>query len=322
MKINHATLVFCDKTLGTSLGLLTDLYALLHYFAEQSGQSFTYDTVAVAEKTVTTSGHVSVSFDKTIDDIIQTDLVMLPAFWGDPSQVLEKNASLMPWLVKQHEQGALLVAHSTSAFFLAQARLLDNRSATTHWFYFDKFEELFPQVNLRRQRFITANDRLYCSSGLSAAMDLGIYLIEQLWGADIAGRINQSFLVDLKRNYKPEFINIEGHKFHDDELVLSIQSWLELNFSAAIDLVGLAQRFNTSVSSLKRRFKSATGETPTKYVQNLRVDRAKELLKFGSLTVAQISYDVGYEDVSYFGGLFKRSVGETPVQYRKKFRRL
>ena len=318
--IKHATLVFCDQTLGTSLGLSTDLYALLHFFAKQTDKAFSYDNVAVTGNTITTSGKLTVSFEKSIEDIDETDLVMLPAFWGDPLQVLRENETLMPWLIRQHQQGALLVAHSTSAFFLAKTGLLNNRSATTHRHYFDQFEKMFPTVQLCRQRFITASDRLYCSSGISSAMDLGVYLVEQLWGADIANQINQNFLIDLKRNYKPEFINVEGHKFHDDELILSIQSWLELNYTKNTDLNEISRRFNTSVSSLKRRFKQATGETPNKYIQNLRIERAKELLKFGELSINLIAYEVGYEDVSYFGSLFKRLVGNTPNAYRKDFR--
>ena len=318
--IKHATLVFCNQTLGTSLGLSTDLYALLHFFAKQTGNGFSYDNVSVVGNTITTSGKLRVSFEKTIQDVEETDLVMLPAFWGDPSQILKENEDLIPWLIQQHKRGALLIAHSTSAFFLAKTGLLDNRSATTHWHYFDQFEKMFPSVQLCRQRFITASDRLYCSSGLSSAMDLGVYLVEQLWGADIANQLNQNFLIDLKRNYKPEFINVEGHKFHDDELILSIQAWLELNYTKNTDLEKIAHRFNTSVSSLKRRFKIATGETPNKYIQNLRIERAKELLKFSDLSISHVAYEVGYEDVSYFGSLFKRLVGNTPNLYRKSFR--
>ncbi|OUR90495.1 hypothetical protein A9Q81_18545 [Gammaproteobacteria bacterium 42_54_T18] len=318
--IKHATLVFCDQTLGTSLGLSTDLYALLHFFAKKTDKEFCYDNVAVTGNSITTSGRLSVSFEKSIEDIDKTDLVMLPAFWGDPLQVLKENEALIPWLIQQYQHGALLVAHSTSAFFLAQTGLLNNRSATTHWHYFEQFEKMFPAVQLCRQRFITASDRLYCSSGLSSAMDLGVYLVEQLWGVDIANQINQNFLIDLKRNYKPEFINVEGHKFHDDELILSIQSWLELNYSKNTGLDEISLRFNTSVSSLKRRFKQATGETPNKYIQNLRIERAKELLKFDDLSINLIAYEVGYEDVSYFGSLFKRLVGSTPNLYRKSFR--
>jgi len=320
VSIKHATLVFCDQTLGTSLGLSTDLYALLQVFAQQSGQGFSYDNVAVTGNTITTSGNISVTFEKTIQDTEKTDLVMLPAFWGDAAQILQHNHTLIPWLRQQHQQGALLVAHSTSAFFLAQTGLLKNRSATTHWLYFDQFESMFPDVQLCRQRFITASDRLYCSSGLSSAMDLGIYLVEQLWGSEIANLLNLNFLIDLKRNYKPEFINTEGHKFHDDDLILSIQNWLELNYTKNTNLEDIAHRFNTSISSLKRRFKLATGETPNRYIQNLRIERAKELLKFSDLTITTIAYDVGYEDVSYFGSLFKRLTGNTPNVYRKNFK--
>lgn len=317
MKVNHASLVVCNQILGTGLGITSDLYALLQILIQARGGQLDYDIVSTHGQNIQTAGAIEVSINQSIEQIESTDLVMLPAFWGSVSEVLAKEASLIPWLVEQYDAGALLVAHGTSVFFLAEAGLLDYKSATTHWAYFNEFEKRYPKVNLLKKRFITANDRLYCSGGISSAMDLGVHLVEKLWGEEIAKELDKNFLSDFKRGYHSQFIDFDGQKFHQDEAILEIQQWMELNYSKLVDLENVAQRFGLSLRSLKRRFKSATGEPPLQYMQRLRLERAKELLKHSSKPISQISFEIGYEDLSYFSQLFKRQVGVTPGAYRK-----
>ena len=71
--------------------------------------------------------------------------------------------------------------------------------------------------------------------------------------------------------------------------------------------------------TLKRRFKAATGSTLIEYLQNLRVEAAKQLLESRQLPVDEISVEVSYEDPSFFRRLFKRRTGLTPSQYRRMF---
>jgi transcriptional regulator GlxA family with amidase domain len=78
-------------------------------------------------------------------------------------------------------------------------------------------------------------------------------------------------------------------------------------------LSGLSER------SFKRRFAKATGMTPIEYVQTLRLEEAKQILETTDLAVEAVANEVGYEDPSYFGRLFRRTVGLTPAQYRKRF---
>jgi transcriptional regulator GlxA family with amidase domain len=71
--------------------------------------------------------------------------------------------------------------------------------------------------------------------------------------------------------------------------------------------------------TLKRRFKTATGLTLIDYLQNLRIEKAKELLESSAIAVDDISASVGYEDASFFRRLFKRRSGLSPARYRRMF---
>ena len=71
-----------------------------------------------------------------------------------------------------------------------------------------------------------------------------------------------------------------------------------------------------------RRFKAATGRLPNAYIQTLRVSAAKELLEQGATSIQAVCSQVGYEDIAFFRGLFKRHTGMTPGEYRASFAQL
>ena len=315
--VSHVTLVACNGVLGTSLGITTDLYALLSNFMKFNGKDFTIELVSVNGEPILTQGDLTVQIHKGIDDIEETQLVMIPPFWGDIEATLKQQNNFIPWLQKQYKNGAILVAHATAVFFLAEAGLLNGKRSTTHWMYINKLEKNYPKINVCRQQHITAEDNIYCSAGLSSAMDLGLHLIEHLWGKKLAKILEDNFVADFRRGYESPLIDFDGEKHHGDKIVLKIQQWMELNFTKSTDLETLSKRFEISLRSLKRRFKIATGETPLGYQQRLRIEKAKILLKADALAISQVSHAVGYEDISYFGSLFKRTTGLTPNQFRK-----
>ena len=232
------------------------------------------------------------------------------------TEIIKKEYQLIPWLQEQYNNGAILVAHATAVFFLAEAGLLDGKKATTHWVYINKLAKMYPKINVCHDRHITAEDNIYCSAGLSSAMDLGMHLVEHIWGEEATKVLEQNFVADFQRGYESPFIGFDSDKSHGDKVILNIQQWMEINFDKNTELESLANRFGVSLRTLKRRFKNATGETPLGYMQRLRMEKAKELLKKSAFAISQISHEVGYEDVSYFGNLFKRTTGQTPKQYR------
>ena len=77
--------------------------------------------------------------------------------------------------------------------------------------------------------------------------------------------------------------------------------------------------FLMSRRSLERHFKQATGITPLSYLQKLRVEHAKRLLEEGTQTFNEITYHVGYENISFFRKIFVRLTGLRPKEYQQKF---
>jgi transcriptional regulator GlxA family with amidase domain len=245
---------------------------------------------------------------------------MLPTIGGDIQKVLEQTRGLLPHLIRLHKNGCDLVSNCTGAFLLANAGLLDNRTATTHWGYADQFQSQFPKVNLQTQQLITEDKGIFCAGGGMAWFDLVLRLIERYCDHQTAVDTAKAHVVDFARGQQAAYAPLQRRKFHHDQDILTLQDWLESHYSQPISINDMAESINMSSRSLIRRFKRATHQTPQQYLQTLRIDHAKRLLISSDLSIIEVVQNVGYEDISSFTRLFKRITGFSPGHYRKSFR--
>ncbi len=93
---------------------------------------------------------------------------------------------------------------------------------------------------------------------------------------------------------------------------------MEKNFSEEISVDSLANRAGMASSSFRRVFKQTTGLNPTNFLINLRVERAAEMLLKKNIKVTDVCFNSGFWNSSYFTRKFKKIMGMTPVEYRKK----
>lgn len=321
--LRHVTLYACDQAMGLSLGLTQDVWAFAAMLQEKViGIPMQVQLVTVDGGPISSFGGMEVKADAAIDDVEETDLVVLHAIWGDPTPILAKQQSLYPKLRKWHEQGLPILAATTGSFLLAEAGLLDGRMCTTHWHKHEELQVLYPNIQVHKERFITSSGGLYCSAGMNAGLEVMIHVLAQYSSPQVAKTVEDAFLVDFRRGYSSDSIsqsiNMHHQSFHQDDEILAVQQWMELHFSESLTVVQVAEKANMSLRTFKRRFKGATGVTPLHYLQQLRVQQGKDLLKHSNLSVAQIAWNVGYEDAGHFGRLFKRECGSTPAQWRKE----
>jgi len=254
----------------------------------------------------------------SIETIDQTDLIVI-ASATYIRQILQKNPELVPWLLGQYNRGAHLASICTGVFLLAETGLLDGKSATLHWGFARMFRKKYPRVTLKQDQMFIDQGRLYCSAGVNAGMDLSLYLVEKFCGRQAAVESAKTMVLDLGREVQTPYGCFLFSKDHGDSSVIKAQEWIEQNQTQSIDYEKLAMKFRMSRRSLERRFKQATGVTPLVYLQQLRVEIAKRLLEEGNLTFNDITYEVGYEDISFFRKVFVRLTGLRPKEYQKRF---
>ncbi len=271
-------------------------------------------------KAVTTSTGIKLQPDCAIADIEHSDLTYLPALWRSPIRSLTANMAISPWLNKQHVQGGIIAGVGTGCCFMAESGLLDFRVATTHWYFFEQFSKRYPKVYLERNHFITAQDNLYCAASVNSLADLTVFFIQELFGGYYARQVERHFFHEVRKAYNITRTKDHEPLAHPDEEIARAQSWLQHNFDQEILIKKLAQDLKMSLRNFNRRFKKATNETPIKYLHNIRMKAAGDLLKTSNLTIAEIAERSGYQDIPHFTSLFKKHFGTTPSQYRTTVR--
>ncbi len=263
---------------------------------------------------------VAITPQANFDDTREFDVVYLPALWRNPRRVVRNNAAMYPWLAAQFERGAMLAAVGTGCCFLAEAGLLDGKSATTHWHYLERFAHDYPQVSLKRDYFITQAGSIFCAASVNALADVTVHLIELFYGRAIASHVERNFSHEIRRPYE-KYRYLEGDDLqHSDELIIEIQLWMQRHLNQVITMPDVAAKFGLSARSLGRRFHAATGQSPLAYVQTQRMRTAKELLESTNLTIGEVAFRVGYQDQGHFSRLFARAMAVNPADYRKTVR--
>jgi transcriptional regulator GlxA family with amidase domain len=244
-----------------------------------------------------------------------------PAIFGVQRMrtALAEQQRLTDWLRAVHAAGGTLVSCCTGSFQLAAAGLLDGRLATTHWRAEETFRALFPQVELRIDSLLQAEDRIITGGGAQSFSTAIIWLIRQYLGDAVATGTARLMLSEGQVNGQSAFRQWLPQREHGDEAIARAQAWLDAHYTEAFDLEEFAARFTLSSRTLMRRFKLATGMAPLQYQQRLRVEAAKAQLEGSQLQVNQIVWQTGYEDVSSFQRLFKRETGLTMLEYRQRF---
>ena len=257
-----------------------------------------------------------------INDIQECDLLLIPTIGDSINKVLKRNSELLPHLIRLADTNADIASNCSGAFFLAEAGLLDNKIATTHWGYANKFKADYPLVDLQENQFVTQSGNIFCAAGGSAFYDLALLLIERYCGREMSTQVAKTQIIDSKRGSQNSYTNVTLHKPHSDVLVKQVQEFIENNFEQSIQVSDLATMVNVTSRTLNRRFQSCIAMRPIEYIQAVRIEQAKRLLESGKVSIKSLAYQVGYNDISSFTRLFKRATELTPKEYQDKFSRL
>lgn len=320
------TFLLCEQMLATSVALPMEQFHAAEAMQisasrrSQAMEPLQFRLASVDGNPVTIHTGLVLQPHCSIADIDRSSITYLPALWRNPKTVLRHNQAVLPWLVKQKQEGGVIAGVGTGCCFMAEAGLLDFRPATTHWYYFDKFAASYPRVLLKRNHFITRSENLYCTASVNSLADLTVFFIQEIFGQQIARHVERHFFHEVRKAY-PHIQNENGEfQFHSDEDVARAQSWIQHNAHRNIQVKDVADSLGMSLRTLNRRFKLATNLTPIQYMQNVRMRNAGELLHSSNLTIGEIAYRSGYQDQAHFSDLFKRYFGTTPTQYRTTVR--
>lgn len=322
MPFHIVCLVTPQSALSTVSGI-TDTFAIANLFARQMGRPdpFTCTVVTPDGAPITASGGVRLIPHAAMHTVPMADLLILPAFVGDLRPRLREIEEVTRWIQDWYQAGGTIAAVCTGAFLLAETGLLDQKKATTNWLYARLFRKRYPHVLLDEDAMFIQDDRLYTSGASTAWLHLTMQIIEEVAGPEVSRHTGSVLLLDPNRDSQAPYRIPLPDKHHGDGAILRVQEWLDRHLGDPVIVEEMAQEAGLSERQFIRRFKAATGTTPIRYLQEIRIAKARTLLETTSESIAEITWSVGYEDVNSFRKLFRKHTGLSPNAYREKFRR-
>lgn len=297
------------------------MFSMVNDFLVESGKEKLFDIslAAHSKEMKLDDGIFSIKIDAVLEEVKETDLVIIPPMSGDMEEGISLNKASIPWISQQYKKGAEIASLCVGAFLLAETGLLKGKECSTHWQTAFDFRRLFPDVNLVDEKIITDFNGLYTSGGSNSYWNLLVYLVEKYADRETAIRASKYFEVDLDRNSQSPFMIFEGCKSHEDSQVHLAQDFIENNYQEKISIEQLAQLSTLSRRTFQRRFKKCTHFVVVDYLQKVRVEAAKKLLETNRLSVNEVMVEVGYNDPKAFRDVFKKVSGMSPLMYKNRY---
>lgn len=303
---------------ATCIHGVTDLFTYADYFArQQAAVSRTFVRITHWRPALG-DGRLECTFDSRPGPYATPTLVVVPASHLAPIARGHSPESTA-WLTSRHAEGAIIAAVCGGVFVLADSGLLAGRRATTHWMFADELGRRFPELTIEADRLVIDDGDIVTAGGVLAWADMGLSLVERLLGTAVMRATARFMLIEPPGREQRYYSDFSPPLQHGDKAVLAAQHWLQAHAPAPLSLAALAERAGLGTRTFLRRFVKATGLTPSEYHQQLRIARGRELLESTRDPIDRVAAAAGYEDSGGFRRSFKRLVGLSPGEYRRRF---
>jgi transcriptional regulator GlxA family with amidase domain len=238
---------------------------------------------------------------------------------GQGVEAAAANPALVDWLRRRAAQARRVASVCTGAFLLAAAGLLDGRRAVTHWKDCARLAQRFPAVRVEPDPIFVRDGRVWTSAGVTAGIDLALALVEEDLGRSIALAVARYMVVFLKRpGGQAQFSATLALQAADDKFG-ALHDWINGHLGDDLSLSVLADQAGMSERSFSRHYAEATGQTPARAIERLRVESARRLLSESRTPVKRIAQRCGFGSEETMRRSFLRRLAVTPQDYRSRF---
>lgn len=200
------------------------LFSAVNQFMTAEGKQPLFDVqlVGLKKEVKINDGLFSVTTSRLLDEVEETDLIIIPALFGDMKTAIDANKGALRWIRKHYENGAEVASLCLGAFLLASTGLLNSKKCSTHWGFQNEFREMFPEAEVVDGSIVTEELRLYSSGGAMSYWNLLLYLVEKYTDRQTAILASKYFAIDIDRESQSAFAMFEGQKNHVDEEIKQV----------------------------------------------------------------------------------------------------
>ncbi len=295
------------------------VFATANVISTRTGQPVPYVTQVIAGNgaLVTTSAGLPLMTSPLPSARSKVDTLIVAG--GPGVRSAAQDATRVRW-VRTHAGSARRVASvCTGAFLLGAAGLFDGRRAVTHWTECSELARRCPEAKVESDPIFVRDGAVWSSAGITAGIDLALALVEEDLGRDLALAVARHLVMFLKRpGGQSQFSTALSLQMADDRFG-ALHEWITDNVARDLSLPALAERAGMSERTFSRRYVEATGHTPARAIERLRVEAARRLLSDTRLPVKRVAERCGFGSEETMRRSFIRILSATPQDYRARF---
>ncbi|VVN39774.1 GlxA family transcriptional regulator [Pseudomonas fluorescens] len=279
---------------------------------------YVLSTIGTEPGALRASNGVSVQADRHIDQACEGfDLLLVP---GGPGAYNERHPPLLDWLRHNVGRSAGYGSICTGAFVLGHAGLLDGYRVTTHWHYTERLIKGFPKATVETDQIFVQDRNLITSGGVTAGIDLALSVVAQDHGKKVAQDVAKVLLVVMKRQGgQAQFSPLTAAVAPHETAITRVQNHVLEHLDEPFNIERMASLANMSPRHFARVFARDVNMTPMEFLQNARIDCARNLLETTELPLKTVAFKSGFGSVRHMRFLFSEKLGLTPTQYREQF---
>jgi transcriptional regulator GlxA family with amidase domain len=239
--------------------------------------------------------------------------------------VARSNPELVHHVGRLAKRARRVASVCSGTFLLAEAGLLDGRTATTHWAVAPYLADWYPQITVEVDRIYVRDGDVWSSAGVTAGIDLTLALVANDLGEELAHQVARWIVLPVRRSggqsqYSAQLAATVAPAGQTGSATLApLLSWMAANLDADMSVAALAQRVGWGERHFARRFKADTGRSPARHVEDLRLDAARQLLETTDLGTDAVAARCGFASREVLHRAFQRRLATTPTQYRGSF---
>ena len=258
---------------------------------------------------ISASNGVRVDVDNKLADLAECRLVFV---CGGLDVQSHTDQNVLNVTRRLDRQGAVVGAICTGTYVLAAAGLLNESRCTIHWENIDGLAEEFPHLEITNELFEIFDNRITCSGG-TASLDMMLYLISEIHGQTLAAQVSDQFIHDRIRDPSDrQRMELRTRLGVSHPKLLTVVALMEEHLEEPMSQTELASQAALSTRQLERLFRKYLSTTPTRYYLNLRLARARQLLRQTSLSILSVALACGFVSASHFSKCYRETYGKTP----------
>ncbi|KRB22401.1 MULTISPECIES: GlxA family transcriptional regulator [Mesorhizobium] len=293
------------------------VFASANDFRTQAGEPAPYEvTVVAASPRIRTSAGLVLEAAALPAHGPGIDTLIVPGGWGVNAAC--EDPELIDWVTGRSRDATRTASVCSGAMLLATAGLLDGRRVVTHWGRCAEFARRFPAVRLEPDPIFIRDGDVWTSAGVTAGIDLALSFVEADLGRRVALAVARELVVFLKRPGGQAQFSQTLKLQLGDERFDRLHGWIQDNLDGDLSLPNLAERANMSPRSFSRHYREATGRTPARAIEEIRIEAARRMLERGQ-AVNQTARRCGFGSEETMRRGFLRVLGTNPRDYRERF---